>query len=67
MNCIHALQESEDRLVLVIGGLKFWVSKATKFVDHLSDYMDVFILGLLSGDFNSSGYIILNDGGIATQ
>ena len=29
--------------------------------------MDVFILGLFSGTFNSSGYIILNDGAIATQ
>jgi hypothetical protein len=29
--------------------------------------VDVFILGLFSGAFNSSGYIILNDGAIATQ
>ena len=29
--------------------------------------MDVFIHGLFSGDFNSSGYIILNDGASATQ
>jgi hypothetical protein len=34
---------------------------------NLSDYMDVFILGLFSGAFNNSGYIILNDGATVTQ
>ena len=62
MKCIHVFRDSGDRLVLVSWGLKFWVS-----VDHMCYYMEVFVLGLYSGAFNSSGYIILNDEATASR